>query len=633
MQKPDSSELMRQLVLTYDTKILDDPNLSRDLINALYKEAEATFIESERPILFKLIKNHKNKQDQTPTPDFIAGPHTLSCHWGEKYNKMIYIFGENHLEEMDCDKLKKESAGTVKLFEDFLFDFLQHTDKFIDFFCEIGPMKPKQRSYRSSFTGISNSRTLTKLFEKFKNCVETDYRYLSTCTFSRMHYFDIRLTDEEHSYNLDGMSFVRYILVLHETALKIITDQYNNDLTHYTGELSLQKYNAHHRLLMDQTYKAIMDVMIKTPEPSMDVDSPSSHTSLLDLSGSPSPSSSPPPISPSLFPSSSPPISPSLFPSSSPPISPSLFPSSSPPISPSFFHSSSPPISPSFFHSSPPISTLPPDPGVQVYDTDIENYLNQLYKDIQHQPNKETIAKEYLDMLNIFLHGNDENVIHFWMTLIISNYYVNKEFQNLQLTDKEIAKQIEFFFTGLIHETVSSQFLTIKENVTIIYSPPDIDTFVNSIKQVSFFCQKLLCNICDIYNMCRVFKSFNIENPDKLPHVLATVSDQPKKAHNIIIYAGEYHCNIYRNFLEFIGGFNKISDVKKQADAKACIDIRSFPKPFFSYSTIYPKQLNKGPKPVSLSPIAKKLTSTSIVKNSGDGGSPKQMKYNRRSPS
>ena len=616
MQKPDSSELMRQLVLTYDTKILDDPNLSHDLINALYKEAEDTFIERERPVLFKLIKNHKNKQDQTP--DFIAGPHTLSCHWGENYNKMIYIFGETHLEEMDCDKLKKEGSGTVKLFEDFLFEFLQHTDKFIDFFCEIGPMTPKQRSYRSSFTGISNSRTLTKLFEKFKMCVETENRYLGTCTFSRMHYFDIRLTDEEHSYNLDGMSFVRYILVLHETALKIITDKYNIDLTQYTYELSLQKYNAHHRLLMDQTYKAIMDVMIKTPEPSMDVDSPSSHTSLLDLSGSPSSS---PPIYPSFFPSSSPPISPSVFPSSSPPISP---------ISPSFFHSSPPisPISPMF----PPISPLPPDPGVQVYGTDIENYLNQLYKDIQHQPNKETIAKEYLDMLNIFLHGTDADVIHFWMTLINSNYYVTKEFKNLQLTDNEIAKQIEIFFTGLIHETVSSQILTIKENVKIISSPPpDIDTFVNSITQVSIFCQKLLCNICDIYNMCRVFKSFNIENPDKLPHVFAIVNDQPKKAHNIIIYAGEYHCNIYRNFLEFIGEFKKISEVKKQAEA--CIDIRSFPKPFFSYSTIYPKQLNKGPRPVSLSPIAKKSTSTSIVRNSSDGGSTKQMKYNRRSPS
>ena len=588
MQRPDSSELMKQLILTYDTKILDNPDLEHLLKNALYIESENGSIERERPVLFDLIKNHKNKQDQTP--DFIAGPHTLTCHWSKKYNKMIYIFGETHLEETDCDKLKKGGAGTVKLFEDFLFDFLQHTDKFIDFFCEIGPMKPKQTSYRSSFTGISNSRTLTKLFEKFKHCVETDNRYLDRCKFSRMHYFDIRLTDEEHSYNLDGMSFVRYILVLHEKALKIITDQYNTDLTHYTAELSLQRYNAHYRLLMDQTYKAIMDVMIKTPEPSMDVDSPSSHTSLLDLTGSPS---------------SSPPSSPSFF----PPISPS---------SPSFF-TSSPPISPIS-----PMSPLLPVPGVEVYSTVIENYLNQIYKDIQHQPNKEIIAKEYLDMLNIFLNGNEEDVIKFWMILIDSNYYVNKELTNLQTTDNEIAEQIKMFFTVFIRETVSSQFLTIKENVKIIYSASDPYTFVNSINQVSIFCGNLLCNICDIYNMCRVFKSFNIENPDKLPHLLAVVGDQPKKTHNIIIYAGEYHCNIYRKFLKDTGEFKLIAEVNNLDTADACIDVRFFPKPFFSYDTIHGKKTNKGIKP-ELSITKKSKSPTTILKSSSGGV--KQMKY------
>jgi hypothetical protein len=86
--------------------------------------------------------------------------------------------------------------------------------------------------------------------------------------------------------------------------------------------------------------------------------------------------------------------------------------------------------------------------------------------------------------------------------------------------------------------------------------------------------------------MCRVFKVFDIDNKDKSPYEGAIYKDQPRRSHNIIIYAGDFHCEIYRKFLGYMD-FKQIAVAQNyNIQAQACVDVRHFPKPFFSRDSI-----------------------------------------------
>ena len=80
--------------------------------------------------------------------------------------------------------------------------------------------------------------------------------------------------------------------------------------------------------------------------------------------------------------------------------------------------------------------------------------------------------------------------------------------------------------------------------------------------------------IMDVYTISRIFKRFDIKSG-----IL-----QPSEVSNIIIYAGEAHSDIYREFLVYIG-FNTI-DYKRNfqlndQENERCLNISSFQQPFF----------------------------------------------------
>jgi hypothetical protein len=87
-----------------------------------------------------------------------------------------------------------------------------------------------------------------------------------------------------------------------------------------------------------------------------------------------------------------------------------------------------------------------------------------------------------------------------------------------------------------------------------------------------------------------MFKEFDIDTEDpnkKRP------TDEPKEAHNIIIYAGDRHSDRIRKFLHEKLGFKLIdyagrkwpkgdNDLYPPGEPKNCIYMESFPQPFFS---------------------------------------------------
>ena len=183
--------ILPRLVQTYDTKFLE--NMEEDLIKELYiymRQLSKDF--TQRKVLFQLIDNHEN--NKKPQPDFIGGPANLSCHWSEKYNKMIYIFGEKHTNKRNCDVFpasKPLPLGQKKMnIEDFMLELYKTTDCFFDFYFE-----------RISAQNTKSERdfNLSEINKKFLGCITYEKRNNTDCKLTRTHYFNSN--ELEFSYN------------------------------------------------------------------------------------------------------------------------------------------------------------------------------------------------------------------------------------------------------------------------------------------------------------------------------------------------------------------------------------------------------------------------------------------------
>ena len=87
---------------------------------------------------------------------------------------------------------------------------------------------------------------------------------------------------------------------------------------------------------------------------------------------------------------------------------------------------------------------------------------------------------------------------------------------------------------------------TIKEGKTI--ERKYIGNFFGLIEDLFIYINYINALFTDAYLLARIFKTFNINDPEKRRLV-----DEPSEAHNIIIYAGNNHATRCREFLEFIG--------------------------------------------------------------------------------
>ena len=190
------------MVKTYNTSILD--NFPTSLKRSLQEEAQQC-VESKpnpnyqrsvfgliktkkrRNVLMRLINNYfRSKQIQTfPTVDFIGGPHTLTLHWSDKYNKIIYIFGEIHREKV-CD------YENMMLVEDYIRRLFRVSSAFIDFFLEISMFIKDKYTYKFSHDSTTDFR-LQNLQEQNIKCIESSQRQENReCDNRRVHFIDIR---------------------------------------------------------------------------------------------------------------------------------------------------------------------------------------------------------------------------------------------------------------------------------------------------------------------------------------------------------------------------------------------------------------------------------------------------------
>ena len=114
----------------------------------------------------------------------------------------------------------------------------------------------------------------------------------------------------------------------------------------------------------------------------------------------------------------------------------------------------------------------------------------------------------------------------------------------------------------------------IKEYTT---SSKNIDTFFDDMYACFYmevFCNNLSVLFMDMYLLCRLFVTYDTKREDYAP------SDQK----NIIIYAGDFHSKLYRDFILFskISTININSQIGEHGDEDNCLDMTGIHQPFFS---------------------------------------------------
>jgi hypothetical protein len=210
--------LCEKLIKTYNTTIIDQ--MPYVLQQALYNDTSSCSTgsykqnEKDRTVLAELIHNHftKKNERQQLSQHYIGGPCTLTCHWSEQFQKLIYIFGEEHSEETDCkefpkNKGKNEEETGRMLIETYLKKFTEINDIYLDIYVEIPAYKQKTLQYLTALseTGSANIR-LYKIGTEFAKCMDGYDRNKENCSRSRIHYIDIRNVEDDIHEDIDPIS-------------------------------------------------------------------------------------------------------------------------------------------------------------------------------------------------------------------------------------------------------------------------------------------------------------------------------------------------------------------------------------------------------------------------------------------
>jgi len=190
-----------------------------------------------------------------------------------------------------------------------------------------------------------------------------------------------------------------------------------------------------------------------------------------------------------------------------------------------------------------------------------------------------------MNMLNIFIHRE----MIYMTTFVVED---TDEYQNIVKIPN--LKKLEKY-TGLFIETYLNIILFHEK----YFNPKDItpedkqgtiEAFDN-IKIYLYKMRSIVINynalIADAYVLARIFKKFNIDTKDPLKR---RETDEPEEPRNIIIYAGNGHCQRYRKFLtEYLNfedkgtdGTGIVNDADIPNEPRYCIDMKNFNQPLFS---------------------------------------------------
>lgn len=186
-----------------------------------------------------------------------------------------------------------------------------------------------------------------------------------------------------------------------------------------------------------------------------------------------------------------------------------------------------------------------------------------------------------------------DNLYEFMINQLKKNRYIKKELSKIVENRENLMRAFDAFFYAQLSTHLNINIDNIKLSVKTIlnYQKKSDDELNDSLNVFLEGMSMPISCFADAYLLARVFKDFNMDEMEEKAYKGAT--HQPKRAHNIIIYAGDAHSNNYREFLSYIG-FTEIDssgiDLEKPNPyvhlfdkPKNCLDMRNIQQPFFSY--------------------------------------------------
>jgi hypothetical protein len=193
---------------------------------------------------------------------------------------------------------------------------------------------------------------------------------------------------------------------------------------------------------------------------------------------------------------------------------------------------------------------------------------------------------------------DEEEFKDFWIKLLDNELNI-KQMKSGKYEDRATTQEIEimtriksFMETEIVRIAMKCRDIYIKLTYAIVTMVKerneDDELFYDAFEVLIEYITKPSARIADVYLLARLFKDFDMTKMDTHAN---DVTDQPAKAYNVIIYAGDSHAETCRRFLKDIDGFEEIAssgEFKEGETTKHCIDMRRIPQPFFSTWTRTP---------------------------------------------
>jgi hypothetical protein len=175
-----------------------------------------------------------------------------------------------------------------------------------------------------------------------------------------------------------------------------------------------------------------------------------------------------------------------------------------------------------------------------------------------------------------------------WVEHLYNFYHITKQLERLKKYDPKMKDKILHFFEKEITEQAMKQrkVLVVNANIILNHTIWEDIIFKLAFRNIFNSITYIAALYPDLYNVLRIFKTFNMSEMKEKAYKQAT--DQPDKAHNIIIYAGDLHSQVYRKFLKDVLDFEKIEVAGKEepygetGEATHCIDMEPITQPLFS---------------------------------------------------
>jgi hypothetical protein len=249
--------------------------------------------------------------------------------------------------------------------------------------------------------------------------------------------------------------------------------------------------------------------------------------------------------------------------------------------------------------------------SASLFEYDIQKFLKNINIEYEYHKHEDVVHNRlFLDKINKFVKrwnhffeffknfSNNEpntklNHKKFWYDQIYNSTILKKEMDVMdddvkpllnRFIKKELDDLLDKGYEGL--STHSDNVLKVNYMIdnyfnigSVVIRYTDIKSIKESIYNIFIIgTLHFNCLIIDAYLLARVFKKFNIDSKPR-------TTDEPAKAHNIIIYAGNLHSQRYRKFLKYLG-FRQVESAgdleKPKSDMTNCVMISGITQPFFS---------------------------------------------------